>query len=183
MESYLHPCIAFASIKPFDWTVLAEVALPPQAEPSLAEVRTRSSRWRYPRLTSPPGTTGILLTLFNQNRFILQPIRPHLLFRRKISSPPSSCPEPVASQQLSSSSPLPYCQHQSHRSRQPPSNAHAGSGRLCQGRDVNGRGNTSFSTRIPRMGTGTGMQVRHGQEGDERANRLNHARNQRKNRA
>ena len=35
MESYLHPGIAFDSITPFDWTVFAEVALLPQAEPSL----------------------------------------------------------------------------------------------------------------------------------------------------
>ena len=38
MGSYLHLGIAFDSIKPFDWTVLAEVPHPPQAEPSLAEV-------------------------------------------------------------------------------------------------------------------------------------------------
>ena len=35
IESYLHPGIAVDSTEPFDWTVLAEVALPPQAEPSL----------------------------------------------------------------------------------------------------------------------------------------------------
>ena len=35
MESYLRPGIAFDPTKPFDWTVLAEVALPPQAEPTL----------------------------------------------------------------------------------------------------------------------------------------------------
>ena len=39
IEPYLHPDIAFDPTKPFDWTVLAEVALPPQAEPSLITER------------------------------------------------------------------------------------------------------------------------------------------------